>query len=76
VAHEVFTGRSPWGSDRDGSAKIMQAILTQEPPSARAYVPALQPAVDGVLARAMAKSPSARFPSMDDLVRAFDDAVR
>jgi hypothetical protein len=32
--------------------------------------------VDPVLARAMAKSAAERFPTMDDLVRAFDAAVR
>jgi serine/threonine-protein kinase len=48
---------------------------TQVPPAIRLSNPEIPPAVDAVVARALAKAPEDRFASMGDLVRAFDSAV-
>jgi serine/threonine-protein kinase len=74
LAYEILAGRIPWG-DGDGTVKIIEAILTQHPPSIRLSAPEIPPAIDVLVVRALAKTPAARFPSMDDLVRAFDEAV-
>ncbi len=74
LAYELLAGRTPWG-DGDGPVRIIEAILTQVPPAIRLSNPEIPPAVDAVVARALAKAPEDRFASMGDLVRAFDSAV-
>ena len=79
LAYELLGGRLPWGPG-DGKRlthiRTIDAILTQAPASVRTLAPTVPPGIDGVIARAMAKAPAARFPSMDYLLRAIDEAVR
>ena len=75
LAYELLARRTPWG-DGDGPVRIIEAILTQSPPSVRLSAPDVPPTIGEVVTRAMAKAPSARFPSMDDVVRAFEAAGR
>ncbi|MET0858784.1 MAG: serine/threonine-protein kinase, partial [Telluria sp.] len=68
VLYQMLTGVRPFV----GSATVvMQQILNDEPAPPSALLPALGRGFDEVVARAMAKSPSARFPS----ARAFLDAL-
>ena len=82
LAYELLVGHLPWGraggegGKRPRSVPIIEAILTQAAPPLRASVPELSPALDAVVAQAMAKEPALRFPSMDDLASALDAAVR
>jgi serine/threonine-protein kinase len=80
LAYELFAGRLPWGQASPGkrlkAAKIIDAILTQTPPQVTQFAPGLPPAMNAVLARTMAKSPAERFPSMDYVLRDFDQALR
>jgi serine/threonine protein kinase len=80
LAFELLAGRLPWGPAADGKRlthiRTIDAILTQPPSSVRALVPKVPAGVDAVITRAMAKAPAARFPSMDYLLRAIDEAVR
>jgi serine/threonine-protein kinase len=83
VAYELLTGQLPWGlSGRAGEGKrlsairMIEAILTETPPPVRAFVPKLAPGYDALVSRAMAKGPAERFPSMDYVLRAIDDAFR
>jgi eukaryotic-like serine/threonine-protein kinase len=89
LAYELLAGRLPWGPPGPpgppgptGEAKRLRpirtidAILTQAPSSVRTLAPKVPPGIDGVIARAMAKAPAARFPSMDYVLRALDEAVR
>jgi len=71
TAFEVLTGEYPWSGA--SQAALLAALLTKPAPSAseRGRVPV---AVDAVLARAMEKQPSARYPSMDDLADALESA--
>lgn len=62
---ELLTGRVPFveGSDFE----LMRAHLEKEPPSARFLVPLLPSTLDAILARCLAKDPSARFASTLEL---------
>jgi serine/threonine-protein kinase len=60
VAHETLTGVRPFR--RPSLGALLQSIVTDEPPRASAVNPALPEAVDGVLAKALAKVPARRYP--------------
>jgi len=66
---ESLTGTLPFAAASD--AAVIFAHLEQDPPAATERIPALPPAVDEVLARAMAKEPDLRQASCRQLV---DDA--
>ncbi len=65
ILFEMLTGRVPFMGD--GYGEVMLKHVNQAPPSARSLVPSLPPAVDEILARALAKQPAARFQRMADL---------
>src|SRR3954453_7448499 len=69
----LLTGRVPF--DREGDEAKLWAQLSEPPPVPSRLRPHLPPALDGVVARAMAKDPGARFPSAGDLGRAARAAV-
>ena len=69
VAYLLLAGRPPFEGDL---ATVSQAHLNQPPPSMRTFNPAISPAVDAVVQRALAKQPAARYPS----VAAFAQALR
>lgn len=71
MLHEMLTGRCPF----EGTIPaIMHQVLhgAAEPPSRRRH--GLPPALDAVLARAMARRPEDRFPSAQAFAEAFDAA--
>jgi YVTN family beta-propeller protein len=70
---ECLTGSLPF-RDRSEVAAIF-AHLQEPPPVASERREALPPAVDAVLARAMAKEPEQRFDSCRELVAATHDAL-
>jgi hypothetical protein len=61
VAFELVTGRRPFA--RDSSAAEAAAHCYEPVPSAVQQLPTLPAAVDEVFAQALAKDPSARFPT-------------
>ncbi|UGT53903.1 serine/threonine-protein kinase [Nocardia asteroides] len=65
---EMLTGAKPF--PRDSVVAVMQAHLMVPPPRATAIRPELPPAIDAVLARAMAKNPEDRFSSCGALAAA------
>jgi serine/threonine protein kinase len=73
VLYECLTGRPPF-PDGSGEA-VLLAHLESPPPRATALRPDLPPAIDQVIARAMAKAPSDRFPSCRALVTAARQAL-
>ncbi|HEX2110618.1 MAG TPA: serine/threonine-protein kinase [Gaiellaceae bacterium] len=73
VAYECFTGRVPYVREND--AAVLWAHMQEEPPRATVSRTDLPPAVDDVLARAMAKDPSRRFESCSKLVQSLREAV-
>jgi len=69
-AFEMLAGRPPF--KRDQSVAVLWAQVSAPAPSLRALRPELPPAVDQVMARAMAKAPGDRYQSCT----AFADALR
>jgi Protein kinase domain len=73
VAYECLTGEVPF--PREGQLAIMTAHVTAPPPRVTAARPDLAPAMDAVLARAMAKDPAARFASCTEFIEALAAAA-
>lgn len=69
----LLTGTVPF--PRPNDVAKLYAHTAEPPPAARERVAELPPALDDVLARAMAKDPDDRFPSAGDLGRAALAAV-
>src|SRR3954447_2649952 len=63
LAFHALTGRTPFVG---GTAAKLHGHLGAHPPHAAELVTDLPPAVDGVLARGMAKAPEARYASAGD----------
>ncbi|MGX1806353.1 serine/threonine-protein kinase [Nocardia sp. NPDC055321] len=69
----LATGRNPYPGPQP--AMVMVGHLNEPPPQASALNPALPPAVDRVLATAMAKDPAARFDTCHDFTAALKSAL-
>jgi serine/threonine protein kinase/PKD repeat protein len=70
TAFELLTGQQPFA--RNEAAAVIWAQLTEPPPLVRSRRPDLPPAVDAVVAKALAKSPERRYATC----REFADALR
>ncbi|MFC6013326.1 serine/threonine-protein kinase [Nocardia lasii] len=66
--YELLTGFVPF--QRESAAALISAHMIEPPPRASAANPALPPALDAVIARAMAKNPDDRFASCGQLADA------
>src|SRR3954465_7276937 len=73
VLFECLTGSRPY--PRDSQLSVIYAHLNDPPPRATERRSDLPPAVDGVIARAMAKAPEQRYPTCMAIVDAARDAV-
>src|SRR4051794_14061858 len=73
VLFQMLTGRVPYPRDR--VAATMFAHFEAKPPSVTALVPEAPPALDRVIATALAKDPARRYQSAGDLARAALSAV-
>jgi serine/threonine protein kinase len=67
---ELLCGQTPF--PRDQVAAVIWAHISEPPPTLTSQRPSLPPAVDGVLAKALAKVPADRYASC----RAFAEALR
>ena len=67
---ELLTGQTPFR--RDEAAAVIWAQMTEPPPSLTSQRAGLPPAVDGVLAKALAKRPEIRYATC----REFAEALR
>jgi serine/threonine-protein kinase len=74
VLFECLTGARPF--ERDSELAVVFAHLNEPPPRVTDARPELPAAFDGVIARALAKSPAERFPSCAALAAAAADALR
>ena len=72
TAFEMLAGQPPF--KRDAGLAVMWAQVSAPVPSLRALRPDLPPAVDQVMAKALAKSPDARYPSCTAFARALSAA--
>lgn len=69
---ESLTGHPPFQGTLQA---VIGAHVSKQPPSLSREVPGVPPAMDGVISRALAKDPSARFPTCQALVEAADLAL-
>ena len=74
MLYKALTGEPPFR--RDDDVAMLYAHLNEEPPAPSRTLPLVPPALDGVVARAMAKDPGQRFPSAGDLGRGAQGALR
>ncbi|WP_246393652.1 serine/threonine-protein kinase [Pseudonocardia pini] len=70
---ECLTGRPPF--EATSLPSLMRAHFAGEPPRPSALRPGLNPALDAVVARGMAKDPAARFGSARELAAAAHHAI-
>ena len=70
AAFELLCGQTPF--PRDQLAAVIWAHISEPPPELTARRPGLPPAIDGVLAKALAKAPVDRYANC----RAFAEALR
>jgi serine/threonine-protein kinase len=73
AAYELFTGSPPFR--REHSLAVISAHLTAPPPAVTARRPELPGAVDLVIARAMAKMPTQRYPTCADFADQLGQAL-
>jgi YVTN family beta-propeller protein len=73
VLFECLTGELPYQRDQD--AALMYAHLMAPPPTVTERRPELPKAIDGVIAKAMAKAPGDRYATAGELVAAARKAL-
>src|SRR5258708_4511901 len=61
IAYEMLTGVIPF--DGEGLLELLYAQVHREPPKPSSRNPLLNPGVDAVVMRGLAKDPAARWPS-------------
>lgn len=72
MLYQLLTGEKPF----EGSVTaIMHKVLNTEPPPPSALSVSVSPALDGVIARAMAKRPEDRFTTARDFAASLRDAA-
>ncbi|HEX3693605.1 MAG TPA: PASTA domain-containing protein [Solirubrobacteraceae bacterium] len=72
VLYELLTGGVPFEGESAVTIALKQVSVQPTPPSQRN--PAVSPALDAVVMRALAKDPAARFASADELIAALQQA--
>src|SRR5262249_55577422 len=73
TAFELLTGKPPWKAAT--FTGLLAQILADDPPRASSLRPDVAPAVDEVFTRGLAKSPRARFSTIDDFAHALAEAT-
>ena len=68
VLYECLTARQPFPRERE--TEVLYGHVQDPPPKVTEHRPELDPALDGVIARAMAKDPALRFESCGDVIDA------
>jgi tRNA A-37 threonylcarbamoyl transferase component Bud32 len=73
VTYAILTGRSPFSGDNIPQIFLKVANESPSPPSA--LKPELPPGVDDLIARAMAKTPEARYPDGRSMARDVEEIL-
>ena len=73
IAFEILTGLVPFRAD--SPLAVLHQHVSVPPPPASSIIPAIPPAADAVLSKALAKKPADRFPSCSAFVEALAGAL-
>jgi len=73
IAYVCLTARMPFAAEK--LVDLVTEISTTTPPAPSDLIPGLPPALDQVIARAMAKEPSERYEKVLELAAAFREAL-
>jgi serine/threonine protein kinase len=73
ILFELLTGRLPF---EERTAEVFAKILTVEPPAPSTLRPGLNPALDAICRKALAKAPADRYPTMKAFAAALIDYLR
>jgi eukaryotic-like serine/threonine-protein kinase len=72
VLYELLTGQVPFDADSPVTVALKQVSEPPVPPAD--LVPAIPPAIDAVVLRALEKDPGLRYQSADEFIAALDEA--
>ena len=70
VLYELLTGQVPFDAESPVTVALMQ--VNEPPPPPRELNPAIPPAIEAVVLRAMEKDPDRRFQSADEFIAALE----
>ena len=73
ILYELLTGQTPF---RGTVSELLGQVLGVEPRSAAQVLPGLDPRLDAICRKAMAKDPARRFASARELATALGDVLR
>lgn len=73
ILYQIFTGELPFDAQNPMDVAWMQ--VNQQPRGPRAVRPAISPAVEAVILKAMAKNPADRYPGGEALASALERAL-
>ena len=74
VLYQLLTGNRPFDGDTDFA--IIQQVVAYTPPAPSVFNPQLPPALDAVVARALAKQREQRFATAHEFAAALEEAGR
>jgi beta-lactam-binding protein with PASTA domain len=72
ILFEMLTGRVPF--DGDNAVAIAMKQVSEKPPAPSSLNPAVTPALESVVLRALAKDPTNRYSSAEEMLTALDAA--
>ena len=76
VAYELLSGVSTWSTvERTPDQSVLEVIRTREPRRLREVAPAVSPAVEALVLRALEKKPERRFDRMEAIAATLDHEV-
>jgi serine/threonine-protein kinase len=73
ILYEMLTGRLPF--EGESAVTIALKQVSERPTSPRALNPAISPALEAVVMRALEKDPARRFADADDMIAALEGAA-
>ena len=72
IAYEMLTGEKPYTGEH--LTTVVYKIVAEEPVAPHRINPSLAGAIEGVLRKAMAKKPDARYKNCQDFIDALEKA--
>ena len=71
---EMLTGHVPF--ERSDTMAVLMAHMTEAPTSMREWHPYLSPSLDRVVLRMLEKNPQARYPDLEAVAQAWEEALK